>query len=324
MTYRTAKVVLSIAALIIIVSGPAFSQAGHGKGRLGGTVVDPEGKPMAGLKVTLTFAENKGLVFETTTGKKGDWAFLGLGTGNWFLGVTGPGFEPFEKMVNVSQLAVNPKIQVVLKKAEKASGVLSDEKSVEFLESGNQLYKDGNYDEAIAAYQKFLEANPGLYQIQVSIADCYREKGEYDKAMGIYNEVITQSASDLTLGREMAAKSLAGIGNCYLKQGKLEEAQGFFQKSIETSPKDEILAYNVGEIFFSNQKLDEAIRYFEMAIQIKSTWPKPYYRLGLVYLNKGDFPKAIENLNKFVELDPQNPEVPNVKNTIAAIEKMKK
>jgi tetratricopeptide (TPR) repeat protein len=321
MTLRTAKVVLSIAALLVIVGGPVFSQAGHGKGRQGGTVVDPDLNPLPGVKVTLRFAENKDLIFEATSGKKGDWSFIGLGTGNFFLGAVAPGFEPFEKMINISQLAVNAKVQIVLKKAEKASGVISDEKSVELLEQGNQLYKDGRYDEAIAAYQKFQEVNPGLYQIQVSIADCYREKGEFDKAIALYNEVITQSASDATLGREMAAKSLAGIGNCYLKQGKLEEAQGFFQKSIESSPKDEILAYNVGEIFFSNQGLDQAIRYFELASQIKPSWPDPFLKLGYVYLNKADNAKAAENFEKFLVLEPEGERAAQAKNILAFIKK---
>lgn len=321
MTLRTAKVVLSIAALIVIVVGPAFSQAGHGKGRLDGTLLDPDSKPLPGCKVTLTFSENKGLVLEETTGKKGDWSFIGLGTGSWILAASAPGFQPFEKTVNVSQLEVNPKVQIVLKKPEKTQGGLSDETSVTLLEEGNQLYKDGKYDEAIASYQKFLEVNPGLYQIQVSIADCYREKGEFEKAIELYNIVITQSASDATLGMEMKAKSLAGIGNCYLKQGKLEEAQGYFQKSIESSPKDEILAYNVGEIFFSNQSLDQAVRYFELAAQIKPSWPDPFLKLGYVYLNKADNAKAAENFEKFLALEPEGERAALAKNILGFIKK---
>jgi hypothetical protein len=34
--------------------------------------------------------------------------------------------------------------------------------------------------------------------------------------------------------------------------------------------------------------------------------------------------KALESFNKFVQLDPENPEVSQVKNIIATIEKMKK
>jgi tetratricopeptide (TPR) repeat protein len=321
MASRTAKVVLSIAALVVIVAGPAFSQAGHGKGRLGGTVADPDGNLLPGVKVTLTFSENERLVFDATSGKKGDWSFLGLGSGNWILAASAPGFQPFEKTVNVSQLEVNPKVQIVLKKPDKSSGALSDEKSIELLDQANQLYKDGRYDEAIVVYQKFQEANPGLYQIKVSIADCHREKGEFDKAIALYNEVIAQSASDAVMGLEMSGKALAGIGNCFLKQGKLEEAQGYFQKSIESSPKDEILAYNVGEIFFSNQALDQAIRYFELAAQIKPSWPDPFLKLGYVYLNKADNAKAAENFEKFLVLEPEGERAALAKNILGFIKK---
>jgi len=321
MISRPAKLVCAAAALLIFVAGSAWPQAGHGKGRQAGTVAGPDGQPVVGAKVTLRFAENKNLVFETTSGKNGDWSFLGLGTGNWFLGVTAPGFEPFEKLINISQLAVNPKVPVVMKKAEKASGVISDEASLALLEEGNQLYKDGKYDEAIAAYQKFQEANPGIYQIQISIADCYREKGEFEKAIELYNLAITQAATDATLGKDMTAKCLAGIGNCYLKQGKLEEAQGFFQKSIESSPKDEVLAYNVGEIFFSNQALDQAVRYFELAAQIKPTWPDPFLKLGYVYLNKADNAKAAESFEKFLALEPEGERAALAKNILGFIKK---
>ncbi|HSA95501.1 MAG TPA: tetratricopeptide repeat protein [Acidobacteriota bacterium] len=318
---RTAKMALSIAALIVLIAGPALSQAGHGKGRLGGVLLDPDGKPVAGVKLTLTFSENKNTKFESTTGKKGDWSFIGLGTGDWYLTGSVAGYAPIDQTINVSQLAVNPKVQVVLKKPEKSVGMVQDEKSIELLEQGNQLFKDGKYDEAIAVYQQFQQANPGVYQIQVSIADCYREKGEFDKAIAIYNEVIALSAADAAMGKDMAAKSLAGIGNCYLKQGKLEEAQGYFQKSVDTSPKDEVLAYNVGEIFFSNQGLDQAIRYFELAAQIKPTWPDPYLKLGYVYLNKADNAKAAENFEKFLALEPEGERAALAKNILSFIKK---
>jgi hypothetical protein len=43
-----------------------------------------------------------------------------------------------------------------------------------------------------------------------------------------------------------------------------------------------------------------------------------------VYLNKGDFAKSLENFNTFIQLDPENPEVAQVKSIMETIEKMKK
>lgn len=321
MTSRIVKIPLALVVLVALAAVPAFSQAGHGKGRLGGLVLDPDRNPMPGVKVTLKYAEVGNLVLETKTGKKGDWSFIGLGTGKWTLTVSAPGYMPYESVVRVSQLETNPKVEVVLGKADKAAGIISDDQSVVLLEQGNQFYKDGRYDEAIEAFQKFQEANPGLYQIQVSIADSYREKGDYDKAIAVYNEVLTLAASDLKLGREMSAKAFSGIGNCHLKQGRLQEAQDYFQRSIEASPKDAILAYNVGEIYFSNQALDEAVRYFELAAQIKADFPDPWLKLGYVYLNKADNAKAAESFEKFLVLEPEGERAALARNVLGLIKK---
>lgn len=59
------------------------------------------------------------------------------------------------------------------------------------------------------------------------------------------------------MGKEMTAKALAGIGECYLKKQDFESGQNYFKKSIEAYPENELIAYNVGEIYFSNRKLGE-------------------------------------------------------------------
>ena len=88
-------------------------------------------------------------------------------------------------------------------------------------------------------------------------------------------------------------------------------------------PDNEVLAYNVGEIYFSNRKIDEAIHYFELSIEIKPDWPASYLKLGYAYLNKGDNEKAKLNFNKFLELDPESSEAPAVKNIVDYLEKRK-
>jgi len=307
----------------VLAAGFAFSQAGRGIGRIGGGVVDLDGNPIEGVKVTIVFAQNQNLKFETTTNKKGEWSFLGLGTGNWDMTAAMAGYLPQNKTLYVSQLAVNPKVTVKMQKVAKGApgGIVADEATFELLDKGNQAYKEAKYDEAMALYQQFLEKNPNLYQIQVSIADCWREKGDFGKAVEIYNKVLEQAKADAALGKEMSAKSLAGIGNCYLKQNKLQEAQEFFKQSIENSPNDEILAYNVGEIFFSNQGLDEALKYFDLAVKIRPDWPDPYLKLGYVYLNKADMAKAIEKFEKFLTLEPEGERAALARNILNAIKK---
>jgi tetratricopeptide (TPR) repeat protein len=310
--------------VILLAAGLVFAQAGRGTGHLKGVVTDQNGKPLEGAQVILTYMQGTGgAKRETKTNKKGEWSLMGLGTGQWEVAIIMKGYEPYTQSVSVLQLTLNPKVETKLKMASGGTGsrVIQDEDSFAFLELGNQLYKDGKYDEAIAQYELFLEKNPQAYQVQLNIADAYREKGEYDKATELYNKLIELSANDPTLGKEVAGKAQAGIGDIYLKQNKLAEAQEYFKKSIENSPKDEVLAYNVGEIYFSNQNLDEAKKYFELASQIKPEWPDPYLKLGYVYLNKGDNASAITMFEKFLTLEPEGERAALATNILKAIKK---
>lgn len=321
MNHRLLPKIAAGAVILLLVSGLALAQAGRGIARMGGGVLDKDGKPVEGAKVVAVFDQPGGSTFETTTDKRGDWGIMGVGTGSWLITVSAPGYLPVTTSTRVSQLSKNPKVNVKLERQAAGSGIVQDEATFQVLEEGNAFFKDGKYDTALMMYEDFLAKNPGAYQVLLNIGDCHREKGEYDLAIEKYNQLIEQAGTDSAMGRTMGAKGLAAIGLCFLKQGKLAESQDFFKRSIDMAPQDENLPYNVAEIYFSNQQVDDAIRYFEMAIQIKPDWPDPYYRVALAYLNKGDMPKAIENLEKFIKLEPETERTAQAQGILDAIRK---
>ena len=236
-----------------------------------------------------------------------------------------PGYQSAAVECDIKQLDRNPVITLTLKKLnsiDRPPGI--DKASLDLIDRGNQLYNDKKFDEALVVFQELLAKYPTIYQIKMSIGDCYREKGEYDKALAIYTEAADTALADVVSGKEMRAKSLARIGECYIKKGDLETAQSYFKQSIETFPENEVLAYNVGEIYFSNEKLDEAINYFTIATQIKPDWSDAHYKLGLAYLKKGENEKAQQSLKKFLELEPNTERSTSVKNILDYIGKTKK
>ncbi len=313
---------ISIFATILILSfSLIFAQAGRGTARIGGTVKDEEGKPVVGAKIILEHQEEKGAVRDVKTDKKGKWSIMGLGTGIWMLRVSAEGYEPFEQAIFVSQLERNPSIDIVLKKTKPAEPEY--EEGIELLDEGNKLFNEGKYEEAISSYIKFLEKNPSAFQVHYNLGNCYKELGQYEKAIEEYNTVISnlkEKKQDLS-GNELAAKALAGLGEAFVKKGDYISAQESFKKSLEINPKDEVLAYNVGEIYFSNGKVDEAIQFFTLSSQIKPEWSEPYLKLGYAYFNKGEFIKAKENLKKYLELSPNAPNSEEIKKLIESLEK---
>lgn len=300
----------------------ASGQSARGKGRISGVVVDGEGNPIQSVKLVIEFLGKDESTLESTSDKRGRWSFLGLGTGRWKITASLDGYIPSALDFHVSQLEKNPKITLILKKLlESDKPFIEDEGSFEFLEKGNELYEEGKYAEALSAFEEFLRLNPKAYQARLNIYNCYRELGEYEKAIEQCNLILENVSQDETLGKEMAAKALAGIGECYLLQKDMENAQKYFEQSIETYPENELIAYNVGEIFFSNQKLEEALVYFILASEIKPDWSDSYYKLGLVYLNMSDYTKASEIFEKFLTLEPDTERAVSVKNILEQIKK---
>ena len=315
--YRLAAVL----AIVFLAAGTARAQAGRGTARIGGTVSDPAGKGIPNAQIVAVFSRDENAKFETVTNEAGEWAILGVGTGSWVITASAAGFLPASVNYSSKQLDKNPKIKITLEKKGVGSAVVQDENSFELLEQGNQFYQEGRYDTAVMMYEEFLQKNPSAYQVKLNIGDCYRDKGDYAKALEYYNMVSAQADTDSTMGKTMKAKALAAIGLCSLRQNNLEEAQKYFRQSIEMAPQDETLAYNVGEICFSNQQIDEATKYFEMASQIKPDWPDPYLKLGYVYLNKGEMPKAVEYLEKFIQLEPGTERTAQAQNILNSIKK---
>jgi len=316
--------VICFTALFVVC--PLTAQENMGRGRVTGTVVDEKGNPVEGALIVAESLQSKAKL-EGTSDKKGHFAIAGFGTGGWRITASKDGYLKSFLEMGVSQLKANPPLSLTLKKVTGMAAFFQDKASTDLFDKGNQLIEEGKYDEAVKVFEEFLAKYPEIYQTHLNIGSCFLKKGDLEKAASEFQLVLDKTLEMHGSYKKDAATSLrafSGLGEIALKKDDFESAQKYFREALDVSPEDETAAYNVGEIFFSNQKVDDAIKYFELAIQIKKDWSKPYYRLGIVYLNKGDFAKSLECLNKFIQMDPENPDVPQAKAMIEAIGKIKK
>jgi len=324
---RTSRWLFFIALILVLLSSvqEAAAQGGRGKGRINGLVLDEAGNPIAGATVLLQLQAKEAAERVATTDKDGEWALIDLGSGNWGVTISFEGFIPTTTTVFVSQIQKNPKVVLKLKKPEiDKNAVITDEASLAYIEQATKLFSEKQYDQSLAILEQFLAQNPKAYQARLLIGDCYREKGELDKAIEIYSKAIEEAKADAKTGQQVSARALAAIGDAYVRKDDITNAQVYFKQSIDLSPDNETLAYTVGEVFFSNQKLDEAIQYFTKATEIKPDWALPYYKLGLVYLNKTDYDKAKEYFTKFLTLEPEGEQAAQVKGILEYLDKIKK
>jgi tetratricopeptide (TPR) repeat protein len=309
--------------IILAFTWVGLAQEGRGKGRLAGEVQDENKNPIAGVKLTLEYL---GYDYQLTavSDEKGKWAFIGLGMGMVKISAEKDGFVPYGIQINVSSVNRNPKQLITLKRVEniKPGSAEGGEISRDTFVKATALYKESKYEAALALFQDFRNQQPNLYQIGINIGNCYLELGRFEEAIKEFQIVADKITAENpeVKGNTELARIYASIGDTYMRQDKLKEAEEYFKKSIEIDSSDHLLAYNVAEILFAGGKTDEAIKYYQLAIRIEPDWSKSYVQIGYAYLNKGDTKAALENLKKFVELAPDSPEAPGVKDIIKSLE----
>jgi tetratricopeptide (TPR) repeat protein len=315
------------AAALFALSAGLRAQENLGRGRVSGKVVDAGKQPVEGAKIVAQSLTAAGTRLEGRTDAGGDFVVGGMGTGPWRFTASKSGYQDVTLDVEVHQLRANPPIVLVLR--DSATAPLTDggrNAAAAALDNGNRLLAAEKYAEAREVLEQFLSAHPDAYQIRLQIGQCGIRLGDLTGAemslQALLDEIVKRAGS-YAKDADLATQALAGLGEAAVKRNEIEAGMAYFRQALEISPTNEKVAYNIAEIFFAAQKIDEAIPYYRLAMDIRKDWPKPYYKLGLAYLNKGDYPKALECLRKFVALDSDNPAAVEARNLIAAIERMK-
>ncbi len=124
MKIQSLKRMAMLACSLLLAGVMGFAQAGQGRGRLAGSVNDEAGNPIANAKVQLEF-EAAGRRDETSTNARGEWVFIGVGTGPARVTVAAEGFLNVDIQLQVSQLQRNKPLRVVLKPLATKSAALA-------------------------------------------------------------------------------------------------------------------------------------------------------------------------------------------------------
>lgn len=93
---------------------------------------------------------------------------------------------------------------------------------------GNDLYADGNFNEAINQYDQALVEMPQAPESKFNKANSYYRLDDLDKATGLYKEVAAE-AKDMKL----VTKAKYNLGNCYFEEGS-KQRDSDLQKALES------------------------------------------------------------------------------------------
>jgi tetratricopeptide (TPR) repeat protein len=191
-------------------------------------------------------------------------------------------------------------------------------KAEDAIKRGGEAYDAGNYDQAAAAFQEAIKAQPDNFKAYFSLGATYEAKGDYQKAAAAYRQAVKlqpntdkgDSPNDVlfayyNLGNTLAnasdhkaaidaymqvvnrvpnlSKPYYNIGLSYAALNDQPKAIEAFKKAVDLMPSFELAWYNLGLSYSKNEQYAEAIGAFKKAIEIDPTHAEAHYNLGLVY-----------------------------------------
>jgi tetratricopeptide (TPR) repeat protein len=189
----------------------------------------------------------------------------------------------------------------------------------------NTLWMDN-----VSLWQDVVRKSPNLYRGYTNLGKAYFEKGQYEKAIDMFDRVVALRPSNFEaynnrgnalnkVGRINEAisdydKAIAlhpsdfiaynNRGNIFNSLGRINEAISDYDKAIALHPSDFIAYNNRGNIFNSLGRINEAIADYEKVIALNPSDYKSYAVLGVLYGKAGSFDRAIECLNRAITINP--------------------
>lgn len=258
-----------------------------------GKVFDTQKNPLESVELTLRDVSTS-RSYHVKTNKKGEFKLAGLPHGVYKASFKKEGFAVkedewrFETPQAAMQKTEIPDIVLVTVDQIRKQEELKELQGA--LKEASEKIKQGDYGGAEALLKAVLEENPSdtnaLYLLGIARA----RKKMYPEAVEALTRVI-QSNPDF-------APALFELAVCHQRMNEPDRALELYQKTIEADPANPDAHYNIGLILFEKNRADEALGFFEKALSLKPGDPAYLEMAGRCFINRADFLKAVEYLEK--------------------------
>jgi tetratricopeptide (TPR) repeat protein len=157
-------------------------------------------------------------------------------------------------------------------------------------ESGINLAKQGQFEQAITDFGKAISIEPLYVNSYINRALAYNYIKEFDKAIADYDKAITLAPND--------AGAYTGRGDSYYARGLHDKAIADYNKGIELKPLSAAAYNGRGNAYTAIRQYDVAIKDYSKAIELDPKYALAYYNRGMAYKALDNKPYAIDDLTK--------------------------
>lgn len=146
-----------------------------------------------------------------------------------------------------------------------------------------------------------------LYLASIAVFSCgcdesyAKSKKQHDYVLS-HKDVKFQQGAD----RQPTAKTLYSMAKIFIHQGRFNEAELLLQKVINQNPKFIPAYHDLAEIKIRNRRTNEAVEVLSHALKENSSDPKTLNNLGMCWMIRRDYEKALQMFTEAAGLEPEN------------------
>lgn len=163
-----------------------------------------------------------------------------------------------------------------------------------YLMKGRRASAAGQYQQAVADYQRATGFSPNFARAYVELGDANRQLARYDEAEKAFKRAIS-------LEDESCAS--CGLGVVYWKTGRYVDAEKAFKRAAQLNPND-VCPYSwSGRMYYGLRRYDEAVAVLQQEIRLSPN-VNAYLFLGNAYTYAGRPAEALNAYKQAIHLNP--------------------
>lgn len=169
---------------------------------------------------------------------------------------------------------------------------------------------------AQTAFERAVAVYPAYAAAWSDLGEAFREQSKLTEARGAYERALQADPKYIKPYQQLARQALG--------EGRMEDAVRITERAMELNPIEFPGIYFYHAVAsFNLKRLDAAEKSARRAIELDANHelPRAEHLLGTVLAAKGDRRGAIEHFRKYLEISPKATDAPEVKRSIAELEK---
>jgi len=172
------------------------------------------------------------------------------------------------------------------------------EKTDLYQQLANIYYERGLYEKAAGIYQQMVDRGLGTSSVYNELGNCSFRRDNLEGAIKYYQEALRQTPPLDTVYRN--------LGVTQAKLGHPMEAIWALEKFLEVNPGESELLQVVASLYASVQDFNSALSFYERFLQSHPNDPTALFHLSECYLNMGQKDAAILGYRRVLQIEPEN------------------